>query len=72
MWELFPKMNKRVVPNKAMLVGKKSQKKKNKNVTLLLGTSEYPKEPNNFSAILSVSSWKFQISLKVKTITFIK
>ena len=40
MWELFPKINKRVDPNKAMQVGK-NPKKRIKNVTRLLGTSEY-------------------------------
>ena len=41
-WELFPKINKRVGPHKAMYLGrKKFQKRIKKNVKLLLGTSEY-------------------------------
>ena len=39
-WELFPKINKHVVPNNAVEVGK-NPKKRIKNVTLLLGASEY-------------------------------
>ena len=40
-WQyLFLKINKHGVPNKAMQVGKKSQKRK-RNMTRLLGTSEY-------------------------------
>ena len=46
-WQLFQKINKRVGPNKAMQVRKKSRKRI-KNVTLLLGTSEYKELESRF------------------------